>query len=46
GGLLVLAADTFGRLAFAPLQIPAGIVMAVFGVPVFLLLLWHRRDRL
>lgn len=46
GGFLVLAADTFGRLAFAPLQIPAGIVMAVFGVPVFLLLLWHRRDRL
>ncbi len=46
GAFLVLAADTFGRLAFAPLQIPAGIVMAVFGVPVFLLLLWHRRDRL
>ncbi|WP_029003260.1 FecCD family ABC transporter permease [Azorhizobium doebereinerae] len=46
GGVMVLAADTAGRLAFAPLQIPAGIVMAVFGVPAFLLMLWHRRDRL
>ncbi len=28
GALLVLATDTLGRLAFAPLQIPAGIVIA------------------
>lgn len=33
GALLVLATDTLGRLAFAPLQIPAGIVIAG-GVPV------------
>ncbi|TDT96807.1 iron complex transport system permease protein [Azorhizobium sp. AG788] len=46
GALMVLAADTLGRLAFAPLQIPAGIVMAVCGVPVFLFMLWLRRDRL
>ncbi|TWF59042.1 FecCD family ABC transporter permease [Neorhizobium alkalisoli] len=46
GAALVLIADTIGRLAFAPLQIPAGIVMSVLGVPFFLLLLWRRRDRL
>jgi iron complex transport system permease protein len=46
GAALVLIADTIGRLAFAPLQIPAGIVMSVLGVPFFLLLLWQRRDQL
>lgn len=44
GALLVLVADSIGRLAFAPLQIPAGIVMALVGGPFFLLLLWRRRD--
>lgn len=46
GALLVLLADSIGRLAFAPLQIPAGIVMALIGGPFFLLLLWRRRDAL
>lgn len=46
GGLLVLVADSTGRLAFAPLQIPAGIVISLIGGPFFLLLLWRRRDRL
>ena len=46
GALLVLVTDTVGRLAFAPLQIPAGIVIALVGGPFFLLLLWRRRDRL
>ncbi|MBS0848136.1 iron ABC transporter permease [Citrobacter sp. JGM124] len=46
GALLVLVTDTLGRLAFAPLQIPAGIVIALVGGPFFLLLLWRRRDRL
>lgn len=46
GGALVVLADTIGRAAFAPLQIPAGIVLALVGVPVLLLLLWRRRDQL
>ncbi|WP_437887418.1 FecCD family ABC transporter permease [Phytobacter sp. V91] len=46
GALLVLVADSIGRLAFAPLQIPAGIVISLIGGPFFLLLLWQRRDRL
>ncbi len=36
GALLVLFTDTLGRLAFAPLQIPAGIVIALVGCPFFL----------
>lgn len=43
---LVLAADTIGRLAFAPLQLPAGIVLSIVGVPVLLALLWQRRNQL
>lgn len=39
GGLLVLAADTIGRTIFAPVQIPAGIVIAVLGAPFLGLLL-------
>lgn len=46
GAGLVLLADSIGRLVFAPLQIPAGIVMALVGVPFLLVLLWQRRDQL
>ncbi len=46
GAALVLAADTIGRAAFAPHQLPAGIVMSIVGVPVLLTLLWKRRDQL
>ncbi|EPG6257444.1 iron ABC transporter permease [Klebsiella aerogenes] len=46
GALLVLATDTLGRLAFSPLQIPAGIVIALVGCPFFIALLWRRRDAL
>ncbi|UXS05322.1 iron chelate uptake ABC transporter family permease subunit [Agrobacterium tumefaciens] len=35
GSLLVLLADTVGRTIFAPVQIPAGILMAVLGLPFF-----------
>jgi iron complex transport system permease protein len=46
GAGLVLMADTLGRSLFAPLQIPAGIILAMIGVPALLLLLWRRRDQL
>ncbi|MDZ7653083.1 MAG: iron ABC transporter permease [Burkholderiaceae bacterium] len=42
GGVLVLAADTVARTAFAPLQLPVGVVTALVGVPVFLWLLARR----
>ena len=39
GGMLLLIADTIGRICFNPLEIPVGVVMAVIGGPVFLYLL-------
>ncbi|MDK9687111.1 iron ABC transporter permease [Halomonas sp. LC1] len=46
GAVLVAAADMIGRLAFAPVQLPAGIVTALIGVPYFIALLWQRRHSL
>ena len=39
GSLVLLVADTLGRTLFAPLEIPAGIVMAIVGGPYFLYLM-------
>lgn len=39
GGCLVAAADLIGRIAFAPIQLPAGIVTAIIGAPLFLALI-------
>lgn len=43
GGSLLVIADTVARTAFAPEQLPVGVVMAVLGVPVFMLLLLRGR---
>jgi len=42
GGTLVVLADTVARSAFAPLQLPVGVITALVGVPVFLWLLARR----
>lgn len=39
GALLVAAADLIGRAAFAPVQLPAGLLTALLGVPTFIVLL-------
>lgn len=46
GAVLLLVADVVGRLAFAPVIIPVGIVVAYLGVPIFLHLLLSRRQEL
>lgn len=43
GAALVVVADLLGRLVFAPVVIPVGIVIAFLGVPLFLHLLLSRR---
>ena len=43
GSILVLLADTLGRILIAPAQIPVGILMALIGVPFFFFLLLKRR---
>ena len=39
GAIVLLIADTFARTIVAPIQLPVGIFTAIFGVPVFLILL-------
>jgi len=43
GGALLLLADTLARQIAAPAQLPAGVITALVGVPVFLYLL--RREQ-
>lgn len=46
GALLVVSADLVGRLAFAPVMVPVGIVVAYLGVPLFIHLLLTRRQEM
>jgi iron complex transport system permease protein len=42
GGGLLLAADTVARVAAAPAELPVGVVTALLGVPLFVVLLTRR----
>ncbi len=39
GGILLVLADAVARVTFAPLELPVGVVTALIGVPVFVLVL-------
>jgi len=41
GGSLLLSADTLARTVMAPQQLPVGVLTAMLGVPLFLVLLYH-----
>ena len=43
GAAFVTLCDTFARLAFAPYEVPVGIIMSVIGGPVFLALLLKKK---
>ena len=45
GALIILLADTIGRLVIAPNEIPASIIMALIGGP-FLVFLLRKSDRI
>ena len=45
GALIVGLADFVGRIAFAPNQIPVGIITAIIGVPVFTVLILRTQAR-
>jgi iron complex transport system permease protein len=45
GANLVVLADIVGRMAFSPIQIPAGLVCAFIGVPFFIALLMRRNSQ-
>ena len=36
GGILIIVADTIGRLILSPVIVPVGIVISFLGVPIFL----------
>lgn len=44
GGSFLVIADSVARSIVAPLQLPVGVVTAIIGVPVFLLILRHTRN--
>ena len=43
GTLLVLSADTLGRILSPPVEIPAGIITSIIGGPYFIYLLYRHR---
>jgi iron complex transport system permease protein len=45
GGVLLLIADTLARVIAAPAQLPVGVITAIIGVPLFLVLLSRDRPR-
>lgn len=46
GSILILWADTFSRTVVAPAEIPIGVVTALVGAPVFLVLIYQRKQQL
>jgi iron complex transport system permease protein len=45
GGLFLVLSDTLARTVLAPRQLPVGVVTALLGVPLFLMLLNRARLR-
>jgi ABC-type Fe3+-siderophore transport system permease subunit len=43
GALLLVSADLVGRLAFAPTELPSGLVVALLGAPYLSWMLWRGR---
>ena len=43
GAAFVTVCDLVSRIAFAPYELPVGILLSVLGGPVFLVLLWKRK---
>jgi iron complex transport system permease protein len=44
GGVLVVLSDFVGRVVFAPIELPCGVVTAAIGAPFFLYLLIRNRS--
>lgn len=45
GAAVTVAADLVGRAAFAPVELPAGIVASALGAPWFIWLMWRGEDK-
>ena len=42
GAIIIVIADTIGRVIFLPLEIPVGVITAIVGAPYFLYLLLNK----
>lgn len=45
GGMIVVSADLVGKMLFAPIELPCGIVTAIIGAPYFIYLLYQNRNQ-
>jgi len=45
GALLLVIADTVARTAVSPVELPVGVVTAIIGAPVFIVILRRTRAR-
>lgn len=45
GAMIVVIADLLGRIIFAPVEIPCGVVIAIIGAPYFIYLLVKSRKK-
>ena len=45
GGCIVIAADLIARTAFAPLEVPVGLLTSAIGAPYFIYLLYKSRNQ-
>ncbi|WP_244865214.1 iron ABC transporter permease [Xylanibacillus composti] len=45
GAIMLVIADVIGRVALAPKQIPAGLIVALIGTPYLLMLMFRSRMR-
>lgn len=45
GGTLLVVADLIARTLFSPQQLPVGVITALLGVPLFLLILYRGQSR-
>lgn len=44
GAVLVVVADTVGRIVLSPSEVPSGIMTALLGTPYFLWLMWRSKS--
>jgi iron complex transport system permease protein len=44
GGMLVVLADALARTIAPPLELPLGVLLSIFGVPIFIYLSFRRRN--
>jgi iron complex transport system permease protein len=46
GGIFMIFADTLARMIISPVEIPVGIITALFGGPFFIYLLRKKKRNL